>query len=80
MALDLSMVFKRLRLNGGLFAGTTEPKAADLWSAGASEARPRFGRAWDLEWRARYSKAPSPLCSAGALHMVVLARCARLSN
>src|SRR5882724_8680493 len=33
-----------------------------------SQARPRFGSAWNLPWREPKAKAPSPLRSAGALH------------
>ena len=52
------------------------PQAIALWTAGASEARPRFGSARNLARRARRSKAPSTLRSAGALHIVVPVRCA----
>jgi len=43
---------------------------ASFWTAGASEARPRFGNRHRLicAWKFSCGKAPSPLRSAGAVH------------
>ena len=49
-------------------------------SAGASEARPRFGSARNLACQAPGAKAPSPLRSAGPLQMVVPAICSLMGS